>query len=96
MPRNRSSRARRARTMYIHVSVNTVEDIVEIHAATSASDNEVLVRSAYPNLNEIITTTSVNLVSAIKTSPAPATIPMDVAEEFDGIYLECDELEYES
>ena len=74
---------------YIHVSANTVEVIVEVHAATSASDNEVLVRCADPTHYEIITT----------TSPAPATIPIEVTDpdgEFDGIYLDCDELDYES
>ena len=89
MPRNRYSRARRARNVYIHVSANTVEVIVEIHAVTSASDNEVLVRCADPTPNEIITT----------TFPAPATISIKITdpdEEFDGTYLDCDGLDYES
>ena len=89
MPRNRNSRARRARNVYIHVSANTVEVIVEVHAATSASDNEVLMRCDDPTPNDIIT----------KTSPAPATIPIEITdpdEDFDGIYLDCDDLDYES
>ena len=42
MPRNRNSRARRARTVYLHVPSNIIEVIIEVHAGISTSVEEVV------------------------------------------------------
>ena len=78
MPRNRNSRARRARTVYLHVPSNITDVTIEVHTELCAE--EVVATAA--RLNVVIT--------APVTETAKPEVP---EEEFDGIYLDGDEFE---
>ena len=86
MPRNRNSRARRARTEYLHVPSNIAEVTIEVHTELAA---EEVVAAASAALNVAITA-PVTETAAIPLKLAKPEVP---EEEFDGIYLDGDEFE---
>ena len=85
MPRNRNSRARRARTVYLHVPSNITEVTIEVLTELSAEE----VVAAVAPLN-VVSTAPVTETASISLTLAKSEVP---EEEFDGIYLDGDEFE---
>ena len=85
MPRNRNSRARRARAVYLHVPSNIADVTIEVHTELFADE---VVATAAP-LNVVITAT-VTETASISITIAKPEVP---EEEFDGIYVDGDEFE---
>ena len=85
MPRNRNSRARRARTVYLHVPSNIAEVTIEVHTELVA---EEVVAATAPLI--IVITAPATETAAIPLKLAKPEVP---EEEFDGIYLDGDEFE---
>ena len=83
MPRNRNSRARRARTVYLHVPSNIADVTIEVHTELFADE---VVATAAP-LNVVITA-PVTETASISITIAKPEVP---EEEFDGIYVDGDE-----
>ena len=84
MARNRNGRARRARTVYLHVSSNITEVTIEV--LTEVSAEEVV---AVAPLN-VVSTAPVTETASISLTLAKSEVP---EKEFDGIYLDGDEFE---
>ena len=85
MPRNRNSRARRARAVYLHVPSNIADVTIEVHTELFADE---VVATAAP-LNVVITAT-VTETASISITIAKPEVP---EEEFDVIYVDGDEFE---
>ena len=87
MPRNRNSRARRARTVYLHVPSNIAEVTIEVHTELAAEE----VAAAAAPLT-VVFIAPITETASISLTLDKSEVP---EEEFDGIYLDGDEFEDE-